>query len=177
MSDTGDPPIGGARFRQVLGHLPTGVVVVTANHSSGPVGMSSNSFTSVSLEPPLVLFCPAKASQTWPKIAERGVFCVNIFASHHEEVSHRFARRGIDRFAGVAWHERPAGPALDDAVAWIECAIEAVHEAGDHLIVVGAVRRLELGSEQTEPLVFFRGRYGSFTGESSGVASPDERES
>ena len=165
MSATGDPPIEGARFREVLGHLPTGVVVVTANHASGPVGMSSNSFTSVSLRPPLVLFCPAKASQTWPKIAETALFCVNIFAAHHEEVSRRFSQRGIDRFAGVAWHERPTGPALDDAVAWIECATDAVYEAGDHRIVVGAVRRLEVNTAQADPLVFLRGRYGAFTGE------------
>lgn len=168
MSAASDLPIEGARFRQVLGHLPTGVVVVTANHASRPVGMSSNSFTSVSLQPPLVLFCPAKASRTWPKIAGTGAFCVNIFAAHQEEVSRRFSQRGIDRFAGVAWHERAAGPALDDAVAWIECAIDALYEAGDHLIVVGAVQRLELGTVQADPLVFFRGRYGSFTGESSG---------
>ena len=165
MSTASDPPIEDARFRQVLGHLPTGVVVVTANHSSGPVGMSSSSFTSVSLQPPLVLFCPARSSKTWPKIAQTGAFCVNIFAAHHEEVSRRFAQRGIDRFADVSWHERATGPALDDAVAWIECAIDAVHEAGDHLIVVGAVQRLDLGGEQAQPLVFLRGRYGSFAGE------------
>jgi flavin reductase (DIM6/NTAB) family NADH-FMN oxidoreductase RutF len=138
--------------------------------------MSSNSFTSVSLQPPLVLFCPARASTTWPKIAATGAFAVNIFAAHHEEVSRRFSQRGIDRFAGVSWHDRPAGPALDDAVAWIECAIDAVHEAGDHLIVVGAVQRLELNASGAEPLVFFRGHYGSFSGSGSRVASPGDRE-
>ena len=78
------------------------------------------------------------------------------------EISPRFSRSGIDRFAGVAWHPRPSGPALDDAVAWIECTIDAVHEAGDHLIVVGAVDALETREGETQPLVFFRGRYGSF---------------
>ena len=153
---------GSERFRQVLGHLPTGVTVITAHHAEGPVAMSANSVTSVSLEPPLILFCPAKSSTTWPRIRQSGRFCVNIFGAQHEEISRRFAARGVDRFAGVAWHSRPAGPALDDAVAWIECTIDAEHEAGDHLIVVGAVDRLDVREDGGEPLVFFRGRYGSF---------------
>ena len=151
-----------ARYREVLGHLPTGVTVVTANGADAPVAMSANSVTSVSLEPPLILFCPAKSSTTWPAIRDSGRFCVNIFAAHHEEASRRFSARGVDRFAGVAWHARPAGPALDDAVAWIECTIDAVHQAGDHLIVVGAVDELGTRAGAGAPLVFFRGRYGSF---------------
>jgi flavin reductase (DIM6/NTAB) family NADH-FMN oxidoreductase RutF len=150
------------RFRNVLGHLPTGVTVVTANGSEGPVAMSANSVTSVSLEPPMILFCPAKSSTTWPSIRDSGSFCVNVFAAHHEEASRRFSARGVDRFAGVDWHPRPSGPALDDAVAWIECTIHAVHEAGDHLIVVGLVHELDMRDADVEPLVFFRGRYGSF---------------
>jgi len=160
------PKTGSERFRQVLGYLPTGVTVVTAYHPDGPVAMSANSVTSVSLEPPLILFCPAKSSTTWPKIRESGRFCVNVFAAHHEEYSRRFAARGVDRFAGVAWHERPAGPALDDAVAWVECTIDAVYPAGDHLIVVGAVDGLDVRADADDPLVFFRGRYGSFAAES-----------
>jgi 3-hydroxy-9,10-secoandrosta-1,3,5(10)-triene-9,17-dione monooxygenase reductase component len=155
--------IDAERFRHVLGHLPTGVTVVTAYESGKPVGMSSNSVTSVSLDPPLILFCPAKTSTTWPLIREAGCFCVNVFAAHHEEASRGFSRVGVDRFAGVALHERPAGPALDDAVAWIECTIDACHDAGDHVIVVGAVERLDVRVGDHEPLVFFRGSYGSFT--------------
>ncbi|HEY1774623.1 MAG TPA: flavin reductase family protein [Solirubrobacteraceae bacterium] len=89
-------------------------------------------------------------------------FCVNIFGAHHEEASRRFSAKGVDRFAGVAWHPRPSGPALDDAVAWIECTIDAIHEGGDHLIVVGAVDELGTREGVNAPLVFFRGRYGSF---------------
>jgi 3-hydroxy-9,10-secoandrosta-1,3,5(10)-triene-9,17-dione monooxygenase reductase component len=126
--------------------------------------MSANSVTSVSLDPALILFCPALSSTTWPQIRESGRFCVNVFAAHHDEASRRFAARNIDRFAGVAWHERPAGPALDDAVAWIECTIDSEHAAGDHLIVVGAVDQLEARGDESQPLVFFRGRYGSFSG-------------
>ena len=150
------------RYRLVLGHLPTGVTVVTANGPEGPVGMSANSVTSVSLEPPLILFCPAKSSTTWPAIRDSGRFAVNIFAAHHEDMSRRFSARGVDRFAGVAWHARASGPALDDAVAWIECTIDAVHPGGDHLIVVGAVDALDVREADVEPLVFFRGSYGSF---------------
>jgi 3-hydroxy-9,10-secoandrosta-1,3,5(10)-triene-9,17-dione monooxygenase reductase component len=177
MTDDIDLRIDGERFRTVLGHLPTGVTVITAYHRDGPVGMSSNSFTSVSLDPPLVLFCPAKSSATWPKIRASGSFCVNIFAAQHEQASRQFSRVGIDRFAGVSWHERAAGPALDDAVAWIECAIDAEHEAGDHLIVVGAVRNLDVREGEVEPLVFFRGQYGSFQGQPNNVTSPGDRES
>jgi flavin reductase (DIM6/NTAB) family NADH-FMN oxidoreductase RutF len=172
-----DLRIDSERFRDVLGHLPTGVTVVTARHRGVPVGMSSNSVTSVSLEPPLILFCPAQASKTWPKIHEAGSFCVNVFAAHHEEMSRQFSRVGVDRFAGVSFHDRPAGPALDDAVAWIECGIEAEYPGGDHLIVVGAVRHLEVREGEVEPLVFFRGQYGSFSGGVPGVASPGDRES
>jgi 3-hydroxy-9,10-secoandrosta-1,3,5(10)-triene-9,17-dione monooxygenase reductase component len=163
MSDAEPQPIDPDRYRLVLGHLPTGVTVVSANGVQGPVGMSANSVTSVSLEPPMILFCPAKTSSTWPAIRDSARFCVNVFASHHEETSRRFSARDIDRFAGVSWHRRGAGPALDDAVAWIECTIDAVHEAGDHLIVVGLVDELEMRQDAgVEPLVFFRGHYGSF---------------
>jgi 3-hydroxy-9,10-secoandrosta-1,3,5(10)-triene-9,17-dione monooxygenase reductase component len=147
-------------FRTVLGHLPTGVTVLTANTPDGPTGMAANSFTSVSLDPPLVLVCPAQSSSTWPAIRAADGFCVNVMAAHHEEVCRRFARKGVDRFAGVPWHARPAGPALDDAIAWIECTLEAEHEAGDHTIVVARVRAIE-AAEDGVPLVFHRGRYGT----------------
>ena len=170
--EDGEPNIDPERFRQVLGHLPTGVTVVTAHHPSGPVAMSANSVTSVSLEPPLILFCPAKSSTSWPKIREAGRFCVNVFAAHHEDASRRFATPAIDRFAGVAWHPRPAGPALDDAVAWIECTIDAESPAGDHLIVLGAVDQLDTRGGESEPLVFYRGQYGSFSAGRTGTPDP-----
>jgi len=162
VSEDIDPQIDSERFRYVLGHLPTGVTVVTAHHPDGPAAMSANSVTSGSRDPPLILFCPVKSSTTWPRIHESGKFCVNVFAAHHEEVSRRFSQRGVDRFAGVTWHDRPSGPALDDAIAWIDCAIDAQHEAGDHLIVVGAVTSLEVREGELSPLVFYQGRYGSF---------------
>ena len=148
-------------FRRVLGHLPTGVTVITGFGPHGPAGMAANSVTSVSLDPPLILFCPAKSSATWPEIRCHGSFCVNVMAGHHEAAVRQFAVKGVDRFEGVRWTRRATGPALDDALAWIECEIRDEHDAGDHTIVVGQVASLEAASAGT-PLVFFQGRYGRF---------------
>ena len=148
-------------FRTVLGHMPTGVTVITAHSPDGPVGMSANSLTSVSLDPPLLLVCPAKSSETWPTIREGGRFCVNVMAAHHEPTVRRFAVRGVDRFEGSSHHDRSSGPALDDAIAWIDCELLHEHDAGDHMIAVCAVFNLEHAPEG-EPLVFFQGRYGTF---------------
>ena len=148
-------------FREVLAHLPTGVTVVTAHGVEGPAGMAANSVTSVSLDPPLILFCPARSSTTWPRIRAAGAFCVNVMAGHHEEATRRFALKDAERFAGVSYEPRPTGPGLTDAVAWIECELEDEHEAGDHTIVVARVVALEAVPD-CEPLVFFRGQYGSF---------------
>jgi flavin reductase (DIM6/NTAB) family NADH-FMN oxidoreductase RutF len=166
MSAEAGTPITGDRFRHVLGHLPTGVTVVTAHGPDGPVGMAANSVTSLSLDPPMILLCPARSSSTWPEIRAAGRFCVNVMAGHHEEVTRQFARRGEDRFTGVPVSERPAGPALDDAVAWLECRLRDEHEGGDHTIVVADVLAIEAAAEAL-PLVFFRGRYGSFTAHES----------
>jgi 3-hydroxy-9,10-secoandrosta-1,3,5(10)-triene-9,17-dione monooxygenase reductase component len=148
-------------FRRVLGHLPTGVTVITADHAAGAVGMACNSVTSVSLRPPLVSFCPARTSETWPAVRDAGRFCVNVLAHHHEEATRAFARKGVDRFAGISHHARRGGPALDDAVAWLDCEIRAEHAAGDHIIVVAEVVALDARPDAA-PLVFFRGDYGTF---------------
>ena len=121
------------------------------------------SFASVSLDPPLVAFFPDKSSTSWPKIAASGRFCVNVLAFDQEPVCRRFAAKGGDKFAGVTWrHAGTGSPILEQAVAWIDCQIETVQEAGDHLIVVGRVAELAI-ERWTEPLLFFRGGYGRFT--------------
>jgi 3-hydroxy-9,10-secoandrosta-1,3,5(10)-triene-9,17-dione monooxygenase reductase component len=150
------------RFRQVLGHLPTGVTVITAMAGGEPTGLAANSVTSVSLDPPMILVCPAKSSTTWPRIRAARRFCVNIMAGHHEALSRQFSRTDVDRFAGVPWHPRSSGPALDEAVAWLDCEISAEHDAGDHTIVVAAVDALD--AQDREALIFYRGRYGRFSG-------------
>lgn len=149
------------QFRHALGHLPTGVTIVTARGDGEPIGMAANSVTSVSLDPPLILLCPARSSSTWPRIRAAGVFCVNVLAGHHEALTQRFAARNIDRFSGVPFEDRPAGPALSDAVAWIECRIQDEYDGGDHTIALAQVLAIDTAPEM-EPLVFFRGTYGSF---------------
>ncbi|WCB93336.1 Flavin reductase [Baekduia alba] len=162
MSD--ETTIDPAEFRRIFAHLATGVSVLTAHGADGPVGMAANSVTSVSLDPPLVLVCPAKSSTTWPLIRESNAFCINIMASHHEAVTRAFAARVGDRFAGVGRVEKPTGFALDEALAWIECEIQNEHDAGDHTIVVARAVTMEASAQAASPLVFFRGAYGSFSG-------------
>jgi 3-hydroxy-9,10-secoandrosta-1,3,5(10)-triene-9,17-dione monooxygenase reductase component len=157
-------------FRRVLGHYPTGVAVLTAEHPEGPVGMACNSLTSVSLDPPLVAVCPAKSSDTWPAIRSTGRFLINLMADDHRETVVGFARKGIDRFESVTHHPRRCGPALDGAAAWVDCIIESEYEAGDHMIVVARVKDLETSSG-SQPLVFYQGRYGTFSPRSGGGES------
>jgi flavin reductase (DIM6/NTAB) family NADH-FMN oxidoreductase RutF len=151
-----------SRFRHVLGHFATGVAVITAVAPSGPVGMAVSSFTSVSLEPPLVAFLPDKSSTSWPKIRGAGVFCVNILSAGQEELCAQFARKGIDKFAGVPWRPAPSGaPILEGGMAWIDCELTQTFESGDHFIAIGRVVQLE-AAEYGVPLVFFQGGYGHF---------------
>ena len=154
--------IDGARYRQVLGHFATGVTVVTTATDGVPAGLAVNSFTSVSMEPPLVAFCVARTSSTWPRIRTAGVFCVNILAEAQEDLCRVFATSSADKFRGVGWRPAESGaPELAGALAWIDCSVEAEHPAGDHLIVVGQVRELGVAHEG-RPLVFYRGGYGRF---------------
>jgi flavin reductase (DIM6/NTAB) family NADH-FMN oxidoreductase RutF len=155
--------IDGARFRQVLGHFATGVTVITADTADGPAGLAVGSFTSLSLEPPLVAFCPDKRSSSWPKIKEAGSFCVNILAEDQEALCRAFASKGRDKFRGVGWEPASTGsPRLTGVLAWIDCTIEAVHDGGDHEICVGRVKELDVGEDHEGPLVFYRGGYGRF---------------
>ena len=156
------PPFDSAKFRQVLGHFPTGVTVITAAPETGPVGMAVGSFCSVSLDPPLVAFFPSHASSSWPGIQAAGSFCVNILAEDQEDVSRRFASKDDDKFHGLGWKPAPSGaPLLDGVLAWIDCDVESVTDAGDHVCVMGRVRDLDVGHDGA-PLLFFRGGYGRF---------------
>lgn len=157
------PDIDSAHFRQVLGHFPTGVTVITAIGSDGrPAGFAVGSFFSVSLEPALVGFCAGKSSTSWPDIRRAGAFCVNILAEDQEAVCRAFASKTEDKFVGLGWTPTSAGlPRLADVLAWIECDIDAVHDAGDHEICVGRVRELAVEREKGA-LLFYRGGYGRF---------------
>jgi 3-hydroxy-9,10-secoandrosta-1,3,5(10)-triene-9,17-dione monooxygenase reductase component len=150
-------------FRAVLGHFCSGIVVVTATDEEGPTGLTAQSFTSLSLEPPLVLLCPGKSSTSWPRIEAAGQFCVNVLAEDQEELCRGFAMRGADKFAGVGYAAAPhsGAPLLTGVLAWIDCSLEAVHDGGDHVIAVGRV--LEMGAtDGGRPLLFYRGGYGRF---------------
>ena len=151
-----------AKFRQVLGHFPTGVVVVTAANDGTPAGLAVGSFASVSLDPPLVAFFPGRSSSSWPHIEKAGYFCVNILGEHQEDICRIFASRGSDKFATIGWKRgRTGAPILNDVIGWIECSIERVDEVGDHYFVVGRVIDLEVAHEGG-PLIFFRGGYGRY---------------
>ncbi len=152
-------------FRRVLGHFPTGVAVISGIDPDGnPAGMAIGSFTSVSLDPPLVAFLPDKTSTSWPKIAPSGKFCVNILASEQESICRAFAVKGGDKFAQFEWNPSPVtgSPRLDDVVAWIDCEVDQVVDAGDHYIVIGKVLELDVQNPSL-PLLFFQGGYGRFT--------------
>ncbi len=154
-------PFDTARFREVLGHFATGVTIVTAMEGAEPVGFTCQAFTSLSLAPPLVALAPGKSSTSWPRIAAAGSFCVNILAEHQEALSRDFAVSGGDKFTGVGWRPAANGaPVLDGALAWVECAFELAHDAGDHELVVGRV--LEMGVNRGRPLVYYRGGFGRF---------------
>jgi len=152
-----------ATFRRVLGHYPTGVCVITATQDDcTPVGMVIGSFTSVSLDPPLVAFLPANTSTTWPRIERVGRFCANVLASDQLPLCRRMSRPGDDKFAEVSHRLSDNGsPILDGVVAWIDCTLDAVHAAGDHCIAIGRVVALEV-ERACPPLLFFQGNYGEF---------------
>ena len=154
-----DWEVAPARFRAVLGHFCTGVTVVTGMADAGPVGFACQSFAALSLDPPLVLFCVARTSRTWPALAAVGTFAVNVLAEDQQAVSAEFGRRGGDKFSAVSWQPAPSGaPLLDGALTWVDCEVQAVHPAGDHYVVIGRVTALGDTSE-ARPLLFHRGRY------------------
>ncbi|MGW1211068.1 flavin reductase family protein [Streptomyces sp. NPDC002499] len=156
-------PLDATEFRRVLGHFATGVTVITATDSeTGPAGFACQSFSSLSLDPPLIAFMVGRTSTTWPRIARAGAFCVNVLGAGQGELCRGFAVRGADKFAGVAYDASPisGSPRLAGTVAWIDCAIHAVHTGGDHLIVVGRVEALGTGDDtDAEPLLFHKGRF------------------
>jgi 3-hydroxy-9,10-secoandrosta-1,3,5(10)-triene-9,17-dione monooxygenase reductase component len=157
--------IEAAAFRQVLGYYPTGVSAITAMGVDGkPVGLVVGTFSSVSLDPPLVGFLPDMNSATWPKIEQAGLFCVNVLASDQIDVCRQLAGRGKDKFAEVEYTVSDHNlPVVTNALATIECKLYSVTDAGDHFFVLGRVLRLE-ATRDADPMLFFRGRYGGFAG-------------
>ena len=149
----------GQEFRTVLGHFPTGVVIVSGLDKSGkPQGITIGSFSSISLDPPLIGFFPGLTSKSWPAIAESGVFCVNVLAATQSELCWRFAKESEDRYEGVKWSYSPLkSPMIDGSVAFIDCKIESSSQIGDHLFVVGRVQSLVAVAGAGDPMVFSKG--------------------
>ncbi|MFC7310260.1 flavin reductase family protein [Streptomyces monticola] len=159
------PRVAPTELRRVLSHFCSGVTIVTgrtaATDPAGgetPVGFTCQSFTSLSLDPPLVALAVARTSSTWPRIEPSGAFCVNILASGQEALCRTFAVSGADKFAGVDWAPGPAtgSPVLAGSLAWADCTVDAVLPGGDHWIVIGRVGALEAAEPATDPLLFFR---------------------
>lgn len=146
-------------FRQVLGHFATGVTVITGLDAGEPVGFACQAFAALSLDPPLVLFCPARTSATWPRLAATGRFCANILGANQRELARRFGVSRPGKFDGISWSPDPSGlPVLTDVLTWASCSVETVHEAGDHYVVIARVTSLG-DTTAGDPLLFYRGRF------------------
>ncbi len=154
-------PIDPRAFRQVLGQFCTGITIITTVHDETPIGFACQSFASLSLDPPLVLFCPTKVSRSWTAIEASGRFCVNVLREQQKDVCARFGSTEPDKFAGIAWHPSPLGsPIIDGSLAHIDCTVASVHDGGDHFVVFGAVRSLsDSSAAKPRPLLFYRGEY------------------
>lgn len=143
-----------------MGHFATGVTVVTGVDGDEPVGFACQSFASVSLEPALVLFCADHKGRAWPRIRNSGRFCVNVLAEEQQDTCNRFGSWRGKKFEELDWELSEHGaPALPGALARVHCAVETVHVAGDHDVVIGRVLKLETG-DSPRPMVFYKGKFG-----------------
>lgn len=150
-------------FREALGHYASGITVITSHIEGEPIGFTCQSFYSVSMSPPLVSFSVMAHSASYPRIRQAGRFAVNILSGDQVSISNQFARRGTDKWQGIEWQASPLGnPLIAGTLHWLDCEIHAEHVAGDHLIVIGEVKGLNLQvAEATQPLLYFKGRYCS----------------
>jgi 3-hydroxy-9,10-secoandrosta-1,3,5(10)-triene-9,17-dione monooxygenase reductase component len=145
-------------MRAAMGAFCSGVVVVTS-HGEEPFGFTCQTFASLSLEPALISFSPARSSSSWPRIREVGTFAVNVLAQDHADLSGQFAMSGADKYAGVDWTAAPNGsPILEGVSAWVECRLWREYDGGDHTIVIGEVTSLWHDAERN-PLLYYRGSY------------------
>ncbi len=164
----------GRLMRDVMGHFATGVSVVTARDEDGaPVGTTANAISSVSLDPPLLLACLARSSETLAAVRATGRFAVNVLSDQQRHHSDRFAKKGeAVRAHEVEFHDHDLGvPVLPESLATIACEVEAIHPAGDHEIVIGHARHLEHRDPGSRPLLFYRGSYSQLTIEEDELAA------
>lgn len=157
-------PIDQSTLRQAFGRFPTGVAAVCALADGEPIGMAASSFTSVSLDPPLVLLCVAHTSTTWPRLATREHLGLSVLGEGHEDAGRALAAKGVDRFAGIEWEATPAGAVLvHGASAWFECVVHDVVRGGDHDVVLLRVDALRVFPE-VPPLVFHASQFRRLAG-------------
>jgi flavin reductase (DIM6/NTAB) family NADH-FMN oxidoreductase RutF len=156
---TGDPALEAA-FREALARFASGVVVVMADTPEGPVGLTVSAFSSVSLDPPLVLVCIGKSASAFGGVTAAERFGISVLHERQTGLAEQFARKDIDRFAGVGLVKAAPVPWLDEALAHIACAPEAIHDAGDHVILVGRV--FDARSRAGRPLVHYSRALGGF---------------
>ncbi|MDH0645367.1 flavin reductase family protein [Pseudomonas sp. GD03858] len=149
------------RFREALGHYASGITVITSHSDGEPLGFTCQSFYSVSMSPPLVSFSVMSNSASYPGIRQAGRFAVNILSGEQAGISNQFARRGTDKWQGIDWQASPLGnPIIAGSLHWFDCEIHAEHAAGDHLIVIGEVKALNLQeADAAQPLLYFKGQY------------------
>jgi flavin reductase (DIM6/NTAB) family NADH-FMN oxidoreductase RutF len=157
-------PIERNELRRVMGHFATGVTIITTVSKDGiPFGLTANAFTSVSLDPPLLLISVDKKAESWPHFEQSKVFTVNILGEEQEALSRKFAVSGGDKFQGVAYR---AGfnnvPILEGVLAYLECKLYATYDGGDHTIFLGEIEQAE--AREIKPLIFYRGGYRSLAG-------------
>lgn len=148
-------------FRDALGRFATGVTVITCNGPDGPLGITANSFSSVSLDPPLVLWSPAKSSKRFEAFTTAEHFAIHVMCAEQSGICSGFAKDGA-AFEGYDWHQSTQGvPLISHCLARFECDRHAVHDAGDHAIVLGRVKRVS--TQEGSPLMFYSGKYGGFS--------------
>jgi 3-hydroxy-9,10-secoandrosta-1,3,5(10)-triene-9,17-dione monooxygenase reductase component len=150
-----------AGFKNAMSRFTTGVTIVSGIEEGEPVGFTCQSFVSLSIDPPFVAVAPARTSTSWPRIARAGSFCVNVLGRHQVDLGRTFAASGGRKFEGVEWHPSPGSgsPVIEGCLAWVDCAVELVHDAGDHELIMGRV--LDLGSGEGSPLLFFRSGFAA----------------
>ncbi|WP_109475937.1 flavin reductase family protein [Paraburkholderia sp. C35] len=166
LSSTAIEPLS---FREALGHYASGITVITSHNDGELIGFTCQSFHSVSMSPPLVSFNVMSSSASYPRIREAGRFAVNILSDEQVQISNQFARRGTDKWQGVEWQTSPLGnPIIAGSLHWLDCEIYAEHAAGDHLIVIGEVKALNLQeAAATQPLLYFKGQYRNIAAHSA----------
>jgi len=159
-------PFDLSQFKDAMSRFTTGVTIVSGIDDGEPVGFTCQSFVSLSIDPPFVAVSPARTSRSWPRIARTGSFCVNVLSDEQESLCMGFATSGGPKFDGVDWYPAPGtgSPVIEGSLAWVDCRVELVHDAGDHELILGRV--LDLGVGDGSPLLYFRSRFATVSHDS-----------